>query len=108
MTHFQDGPAKDQHLMLKRAPRFLRVVEQDGQWDALDQITDTPRPREKVHAYEIVGVPGMCHVNIAGGRGGMFVAALYAHCPVQPSDAEMRGIENWRAWCEEKAEARTP
>jgi hypothetical protein len=51
MITFLDGPAKGQHLLLKRAPRFLRVTMtipsagpselQVAKWDALDQ----PIPR---------------------------------------------------------------
>ena len=63
MTTFIDGPAKGQHLALKRAPRFLRVVVADGKWDALDQIEDEPRPGELVYAYEVHGPVGSCHIS---------------------------------------------
>jgi len=53
MTTFEDGPAKGQHLSLQRAPKFLRVVEDGGKWDALDQPTDEPRPGETLYAYRI-------------------------------------------------------
>ena len=61
MTTFVDGPAKGQRLRLKRAARFLRVTEANGEWDALDQLTDHPRTDEKLWAYEITGQPGMMH-----------------------------------------------
>ena len=100
MTTFEDGPAKGQHLMLKCAARFLRVVEANGTWDALDQPTDTPRPEEKLYAYEIAGQPGMCHLNCGRGRGGWYPIASYRFVKDQPPDAEMRSAEAWSRWCE--------
>lgn len=102
MTTFQDGPAKGQHLMLKRAARFLRVVESSGKWDALDRLDDEPRPDEKIYAYEIVSKPGMCHINAGKGQGGFYPLATYKFVTNQPTDAEMRAYESWLKWCEQQ------
>jgi len=99
MTTFQDGPAKGQHLMLRRCARFLRVVEANGKWDALDQLHDEPRPEETLYAYEIVGEPGMMHLNAGRGRGGCYPIATYRLVANQPTDADMRTTEAWHAWC---------
>ena len=101
MTSFEDGPAKGQHLALKRAPRFLRVVREGAVWDALDQLTDQPKPNETLYAYEIVGQPFSVHINRAGGRGGFYMGGSYKLVEPQPSDAEMR--LNWPTWCEWRA-----
>lgn len=100
MTTFEDGPAKGQHLMLKRAARFLRVVEADGKWDALDHPDDTPNPNEKLYAYEITSQPGMCHIHRGGGRGGFYPIATYRLVAYQPSDSDMRTVKCWQKWCE--------
>lgn len=106
MTRFQDGPAKGKTLMLKRAPRFLRVVEdRKGGIDALDQLEDVPHAHETIHAYEMIGERGMCHVNMGRGRGGFYSFANYALCKTQPSDEVLRCNDDWRAWCEAMRDA---
>lgn len=98
MTIFLDGPAEGQTLLLKRAPRFLRVVKGGGKWDALDQPEDTPTPDEEVYAYQIEGTPGQCHVN-ARGSHGFYTLAQYRLVPTQPEDRELRHTMSWRRWC---------
>jgi hypothetical protein len=105
MTHFLDGPAKGQHLMLKRAVRFLRVTESRGKWDALDQPADEPRPDERLYAYEIAGEVGMCHIRASGGRSGFYPIAEYRVVPVQPLDPVMRNTNEWAHWCESQSTA---
>lgn len=99
MTFFQKGPADGQKLLLKRAAKFLRVTEEAGKWDALDQLEDTPRPAEKLHAYQIIGTPGSCHINMGRGRGGFYIVATYQFCEQQPTDEQMRDNKLWREWC---------
>lgn len=99
MTTFEDGPAKGNRLMIKRAPRFLRVVEDAGKFDALDQLTDTPAATEKLYAYELADNPTMCHINCGHGRGGFYPIASYRLFPNQPTDADMRTTERWSQWC---------
>lgn len=100
MTTFLNGPAKDQHLMLKRAPVFLRVTYACGKWDALDQLGDTPRAEEMLHCYRIEGEPGMCHINMGSKGGGFYAIAQYKHVTAQPSDEQMRSQPQWEAWCQ--------
>ena len=100
MTSIEDGPAKGQTFMLKRAPLLLRVVESDGTWDALDQLDDLPNPWEKIYAYERVGDVGQVHINAGRSAGhGWYTMASYRFVPDQPTDAEMRDPEKWQAWC---------
>jgi hypothetical protein len=101
MTTFQDGPAKGQTLLLKRAPRFLRVVEWHGKWDALDQLEDEPRPDEKIYAYEIIGETYMMHLNRGRDGGGFYAGATYKQFLPQPDDATMRDTNSWVKWCHE-------
>jgi hypothetical protein len=99
MTTFQDGPAKGKTLMLKRTPIFLRVVIDGMKVDALDQLEDTPLPREKLVAYVAARDLGAIHLNAKGGRGGFYRRAEYKLVPIQPTDGEMRDPESWSRWC---------
>lgn len=100
MTTFHDGPADGRTLMLKRAPRFLRVVQsRTGTLDALDALDDKPAPDETIYAYEITGTPTSIHIRARGNTGGFYTVADYRFYPNQPEDAEMRGAEQWQAWC---------
>jgi hypothetical protein len=78
MTTFLDGPAKGQRLMLKHSPKDLRVVEKEGQWDALDSPNDEPRSGETVHHYRLRTIKGTAHINTGRGRGGFYPIAEYA------------------------------
>lgn len=101
MTTFEDGPAKGQHLMLRRAARFLRVTEVAGKFDALDQPHDTPLSDEKLYAYEITAKPGMCHIRSGKqGASGFYPIASYRFCSVQPTDKQMRSVMLWSEWCQ--------
>ncbi len=98
MTRFEDGPAEGQVLSLRRAPKYLRVVECRGAWDALDQMDDVPQPRETLYAYEVVGEPGMCHIR--GAKiSGFYALATYRFIAEQPDEAVMRDWVAWRRWC---------
>lgn len=98
MTHFEDGPAQGQTLMLKRSPRFLRVVRAGRTWDALDQLEDRAEPNETIYVYERVGEPGRVHLNCGRG-GGTFSMASYRFFSHQPPEADMRDNEAWQRWC---------
>ena len=98
MTRFVDGPAKGKVLMLRRAPRFLRVTEEAGQFDALDQLDDQPKPTEKLYAYEITGTAGYAFVDGPKCRG-RYAIASYHLVPQQPADEDMRTIARWHDWC---------
>ena len=100
MIRFLNGPAMGKTLMLKRAPRFLRVVQgNDGEFDALDQVDDSPRDDERIVVYEIKGKPAMVHLNMGRKGGGWYPVAEYLIVPEQPEDAKVRSTPAWQAWC---------
>ncbi len=107
MIRFLDGPAAGQVLTLQRAPVLLRVVQnRKGDWDALDQLSDTPAADETIHVYRIEGVPTRMHVSgrtgPKGGRrfGAWYACAEYRLLPFQPTDEQARTNEAWAAWCD--------
>jgi hypothetical protein len=97
MIKFVNGPAKGQHLLLKRAPEMLRVTYENGVWDALDQPHDTPKPGEKIYAYKNARtIGGMCHIYRGKNGSGFYAIAQYVFFEPQPTDDQMRnGWENW-------------
>lgn len=105
MTEFLDGPAEGVTLWLRRCPLFLRVVRSErGEWDALDQILDAPKPGELVFAYQRVGSPSWVHVCARGKGlkskvGGYYVTANYKYVDLQPSEQSLRSNEDWQRWC---------
>ena len=108
MTTFEDGPAKGKHLMLRRAPYFLRVTEANGNWDALDQLADRSEPDEKLYAYEMIGLPGLCFVDCGGKQkhlSGRYAIASYRLVALQPDDIDMRLNDRWTTWCRAHAPA---
>lgn len=98
MTRFQDGPAKGQNLMLHRSPKFLRVTEEEGVFDALDEPNDIPRPAEKLYAYERVKNEGMVHINRGRKGGGFYPVSEYRMIANQPSEEVMRSNVAWNDW----------
>lgn len=105
MTKFLDGPAAGQVLMLKRAPLCLRVVRSpSGEWDALDQLEDAPKPREEIFAYVRTAHRGTVHIRSAKrGASGFYELAEYSAFADQPADEVMRETATWRAWCLDRA-----
>jgi hypothetical protein len=100
MVRFVDGPAAGQALALRRAPVFLRAVRaSDGTWDALDQLTDTPRPNETIAVYRRTGLAHRVHIN--AGRSGCFWTQLAEYRVVDspPADGIARNTASWREWC---------
>lgn len=71
MTTFTDGPAAAIQLNISRTPIYLRVVHDiaTDQWDALDQLADTPKPTEEIHVYRIDGEPMRGFWDGTDGRG---------------------------------------
>jgi hypothetical protein len=99
VTVFLDGPAKDVKLMLRRAPHFLRAVQTPrGEWDALDQLDDTPRDGETVVVYVMVGEPTWMHVRATRGSGGTYRGGSYRLVEPQPSADILRDRAQWQAW----------
>lgn len=111
MIKFLDGPAADEVLFLRRAPVLLRVTRSPtGKWDALDQLDDEPRPREKIFVYRRVSEPTRYHMKMCPRSGsGFYMNAEYKLFAEQPADEIMRETVAWRKWCEEKkAEENSP
>jgi hypothetical protein len=106
MTEFLDGPAAGQTLMLKRAPKYLRAVQAaTGDWDALDQLIDTPRAGERVVAYRMVEGPFRAHICARGrnrSASGWYEGGRYRVCDSQPTDEQLRETAAWRAWVSEQ------
>jgi hypothetical protein len=101
VTQFLDGPAAGSTLFLKRAPTYLRAVRgADGTWDALDQLSDVPRPGESIVVYRLEGEPTFCHINRdrRHGGSGVFRGGRYRVVEPQPSDVEVRETDAWRRW----------
>jgi hypothetical protein len=101
---FDDGPAFGVTLSLARQPRYLRVTSKGTEWDALDQLADTPEPGETVYAYAKHGQPFTAHVDFGRRRRGEPRSAWisivrYRMVRFQPDEATMRDNEAWRAWC---------
>lgn len=96
MSRFLDGPAEGQSLLLRRAPKLLRVVRSDaGDLDALDQLADTPKVDETITVYERVTAPSTVHIKM---RCGWYQIAEYRQTSRQPDDATARSTAAWRAW----------
>lgn len=115
MMTFLDGPAAGvaNGLCLRRAPRFLRVVvDNQGKWDALDQIHDLPRSNETVYVYRLVSNDGTIHLNQRdkNGRpnGGMFVLATYRFVEEQPEAAIVRDNSLWQQWATAQDQSSPP
>jgi len=104
MTGFNDGPAAGQRLMLKRAPYLLRVTEEGGKFDALNELSDEPRPGEKLYAYKMDlsdGGPSFCHIRASKpAASGFYVIARYKLIEPQPPDEVMRDNAKWGHWCD--------
>ena len=103
-TRFIDGPAAGVCLSLSRAAMFLRaVLGDDGKWDALDQLEDTPSASETAYVYIIQGEPGTAFVDgrdpKTGKRyGRKEVIAEYRFFEPQPSAEIMRNNDKWGEW----------
>ena len=109
-TSFINGPAGTQVLMLRRSPRFLRVIRSaGGKWDALDHTDDLPYAGDTLYAYRRVGEPIVGCIDYRGGdgrrTGGRFSFARYAHVDPQPPDEVLRDTAAWQAWCRAAAAA---
>lgn len=100
MTRFDDGPAAGQVLMLKRSPKYLRVVrDKVGTWDALDQLGDSAESTESIWAYELAELRG--HAFVDGPKcHGCYPLANYRLALNPPTEEVMRDLNLWELWCE--------
>ncbi len=108
MLTFLDGPASGKSLTCARAPKFLRLVlDPDGNLDALDLLTDTPRGCETIHVYVKVEDLGSVHYSGRDRHGKRFgrweQCASYRLLDQQPADATARDTSAWRAWATARA-----
>jgi hypothetical protein len=108
MIKFVDGPADGKTLMLRRCPGLLRVVKSGvDEWDALDQLTDTPQSEEQIFIYRRLDDPPPSKFHLYGGRKGTtgwYVSASYSLLEEQPADEDMRTNERWQRWATNWAE----
>lgn len=109
MIRFLDGPAKDVKLRLRRAPLVLRAVRSpSGEWDALDQLGDAPRPGETIVVYVRASDVGSYHLCVRGknrAAGGWYLDARYRVLDEQPADDQVRETAAWRAWVNERLDS---
>lgn len=103
MIRFLDGPAASVTLNLRRAPQYLRVVrDQQGNWDALDQLDDKPAVGETIFAYRMVSFDGSAHYcghDAKGKRFGRTEAyATYIYIDPQPEPRCLSKTTDWQAW----------
>ena len=101
MVRFHGGPADKVILQLRRAPFILRVVTgAQGEWDALDQLDDEPKPDEQIVVYRLLGHPQWVHIRASKpGMSGRFAIADYECLRDQPADHQMRSNAAWQEWC---------
>jgi len=112
MTRLLDGPAAGVTLWLSRAPVFLRVVQApDGTWDALDQLTDTPRPDERLVVYQLASEPRRMHVQrreICRRVCSWYEGGDYRLAADPPAEAVARDRTRWEAWATTEGPRRYP
>lgn len=103
MTHFLDGPAEGRTMDTRRAPVFLRVVEDrsTGKFDVLDLLDDTPTPSERVFVYQREpGTWGQVFACTRSRRGGgRYEYGSYRHLPGVDGE-QLRETSAWRGWTE--------
>lgn len=128
MVEILDGPGAGATLMLRRAPRLLRVTvrkPQDALFDAppdperlevdvagrkvqvgthrpdvdaLDQPTDTPDADEAVYVYRRLGSAGRVHVLQRPIRGSGFYATGRYQHLPDVDGDQLRDRAAWEAW----------
>jgi hypothetical protein len=102
VTTFADGPAAGVRLVLGRAPWLLRVVRSAaGEWDALDQLGDTPRPGETISVYYRASDVLRYHVlMVKRSQSGWRESADYKLLSEQPPESVVRDTAAWQKWCQ--------
>jgi len=98
---FVNGPAIGVLLTLERIPLMLRVVvDEEGKWDALNEVDDEVKPGETVHVYRACGEPDQVHIDKVehGRRCGEWSQMLdYSHWP-NPGAVHTQRTEDWCHW----------
>jgi hypothetical protein len=91
--------------MLRFAPEYLRVTCDTRkllpEWDALDQLLDTPEPHESLSVYQRVGTSSLVHIRATKGSGFYRMAQyrLLDRVPCPPEDV-LRDNKQWATWME--------
>ena len=100
MITFIDGPAKGVELSCRRAPVMLRVVQSSrGNWDALDQASDSPRSQETIFVYILANKPEIYFIRSHKPTlSGAWAKAAYRVWIPQPNDSRVRVNNDWRRW----------
>jgi hypothetical protein len=102
MVTFLDGPAEGESLALRRIPVLLRVVRsRTGNWDALDQLDDEPKPTETITIYRRRDDLEVSKYHVRSRcrcESGFYWTASYSVLPEQPTDDQVRATSSWRAW----------
>lgn len=102
-SRFIGGPA-DKRMIgpFSPAPVMLRVVrDAEGNWDALNEPDDTPKPQEQVFVYRLNSIPRTGHASCRPrSKSFWWSAADYVYHDVQPDRAVLADTERWRAWCD--------
>ncbi len=83
------------------------VRSRQGNWDALDQLDDTPKPTEEIFLYALTEKPGWMHLCIRGkgkAAGVFYTTGRYRHVALQIPDATLRDTQAWRTWCQKNHE----
>ena len=109
MIEFHDGPAFGQHLLLIRAPLFLRVVVDTArQWAGIENAGDVVQPHHAVFLYQLVDHLGCEYVRRSHEEGGngWFENAIYRLPPKQPDDDTLRINKLFWMWCKQQPEAK--
>lgn len=97
-------------LQVKRRPLYLRFVRRPNrsgrcsrtayQWDALDQLDDTPDPAEEIIVAACVGKTSAHFDMVKDGRRVGVWETIYHYHPIenQPPDDVLRDTAKWVDW----------
>ena len=98
MMILKDGPAAGSYMAL-RAPLYLRaVVGPKDTPDVLNELEDSPGPREWVSVYRQVSMSGQVRLRLSRpSRCVLVTMCEYEHLPDIDGQA-LRDTDAWREW----------
>ena len=96
----KDGPAAGTYMAL-RAPLYLRaVVGPKDDSDVLNELEDSPGPREWVSVYRQVSLSGQASIMLSRPRRCVRVSICeYVHMP-DVDGQTLRDNDAWREWAQ--------